>query len=263
MRVTTLKAAKGRLGGLLAYYAGLAEDRSRSGPARGPVDYYLDPNEPPGRWWGRGRHGLGLDGEVTGEQLRAVLEGRHPSTGRPLGRRFGDASARGFDATFSAPKSVSVLWAVCPGRVGAGRGPRRPRRRRRCRPRLPGVPWGGDPEGQGRGGPGRHQGSDRGGVPSAHVAVDGPAAAHPRGHRRQGPRHHRPVVVARCPVPEAPATHHRLGLRRRPPHRAHQPPRRGVGADGQRPRRHRRPAPTGAGGVLEADRPGRRRPGPA
>ena len=65
MRVTTLKAAKARLGGLLAYYAGLAEDRSRSGPARGPVDYYLDPNEPPGRSWGRGRHALGLDGEVT------------------------------------------------------------------------------------------------------------------------------------------------------------------------------------------------------
>jgi len=31
-----------------------------------------------------------------------------------LGRRFGDKSARGFDATFSAPKSVSVLWALSP-----------------------------------------------------------------------------------------------------------------------------------------------------
>jgi len=114
MRVTTLKAAGDKLPGLLAYYAGLAEDRERSGLGRGPVDYYLDPDEPPGRWWGRGRAGLNLDGAVTGEQLRAVLDGYHPSTGRPLGRRFGDSSARGFDATFSAPKSVSILWALTP-----------------------------------------------------------------------------------------------------------------------------------------------------
>ncbi|QYG91000.1 relaxase domain-containing protein [Iamia sp. SCSIO 61187] len=114
MRVTTLKAAGDRLGGLLAYYAGLAEDRQRPGPPRGPVEYYLDPDEPAGRWWGRGRHALGLDGEVSGEDLRAVLEGHHPRSGARLGRRFGDSSARGFDATFSAPKSVSVLWALTP-----------------------------------------------------------------------------------------------------------------------------------------------------
>jgi len=114
MRVTTLKATADKLPGLLAYYAGLAEDREQPCRGRGPVDYYVDPDEPPGRWWGRGRAGLGLDGTVTGEQLRAVLDGCHPSTGRPLGRRFGDSSARGFDATFSAPKSVSVLWALTP-----------------------------------------------------------------------------------------------------------------------------------------------------
>ena len=52
---------------------------------RGPVDYYLDPDEPPGRWWGRGRGALGLDGEVDGDELRALLEGRHPGTGATLG----------------------------------------------------------------------------------------------------------------------------------------------------------------------------------
>ncbi len=114
--MTTLKASADRLDGLLAYYAGLAEDRELPGRGRGPVDYYLDPDEPPGRWWGRGRGGLGVDGTVTGEQLRAVLDGRHPETGGVLGRRFGDSSARGFDATFSAPKSVSVLWALSPDR---------------------------------------------------------------------------------------------------------------------------------------------------
>jgi conjugative relaxase-like TrwC/TraI family protein len=114
MRVTTLKATAAKLPGLLAYYAGLAEDRERPGPGRGPVDYYLDPDEPPGRWRGGGRHALGLDGNVDGSGLRSLLEAAHPETGAPLGRRFGDSSARGFDATFSAPKSVSVLWAVSP-----------------------------------------------------------------------------------------------------------------------------------------------------
>jgi conjugative relaxase-like TrwC/TraI family protein len=114
MRVTTLKASAAKLPGLLAYYAGLAEDREQPGPGRGPVDYYLDPDEPPGRWRGGGRHALGLDGNVEGAALRSLLEAAHPGTGARLGRRFGDSSARGFDATFSAPKSVSVLWAVSP-----------------------------------------------------------------------------------------------------------------------------------------------------
>ena len=35
-----------------------------------------------------------------------------PGDGRRLGRSFGAKSARGFDAAFSAPKSVSVLWAL-------------------------------------------------------------------------------------------------------------------------------------------------------
>ncbi len=89
MRVTTLKAGADRLGGLLDYYAGLAEDRERPGrPARGPVDYYLDPDEPPGRWWGSGCAALGLAGEVDGSQLRALLDARHPMTGTRLVHRF-------------------------------------------------------------------------------------------------------------------------------------------------------------------------------
>jgi conjugative relaxase-like TrwC/TraI family protein len=115
MRCKTLKASDDGLGKLLDYYAGLAEDRERpGGTGRGPVDYYLDPDEPPGRWWGAGTRALGLAGEVTSEQLRALLDGLHPATGARLGRRFGGTSARGFDCTFSAPKSISVLWALTP-----------------------------------------------------------------------------------------------------------------------------------------------------
>jgi conjugative relaxase-like TrwC/TraI family protein len=113
MRAVTLKAAGAAVAQLAGYYAGLAENHlRRDGVARGPVDYYLDPAEPPGRWWGTGCAAVGLGGEVLPEQLQALLEGRDPATGPTVGRRFGDKSARGFDATFSAAKSVSVLWAL-------------------------------------------------------------------------------------------------------------------------------------------------------
>jgi hypothetical protein len=82
----TLKAAGDRLALLIGYYEGLAQDQvRRDGAARGPVDYYLDPGEPPGRWWGSGWAAVGLDGEVLPEQLQALLEGRHPATGATLG----------------------------------------------------------------------------------------------------------------------------------------------------------------------------------
>ena len=74
--------------------------------------YYLDAGEPPGRWFGLGARMLGLDGEIDDEAFLGVMAGLHPATGERLGRRFGDTSVRGFDATFSAPKSVSVLFAV-------------------------------------------------------------------------------------------------------------------------------------------------------
>lgn len=117
MRATTLKASPAALGGLLAYYAGLADDQAcRDGVARGPIDYYLNPAEPPGRWWGQGCAALGLGSEVRAEQLEALLTARGPGTGARLGRGFGAKSARAFDATFSAPKGVSVLWALSPDR---------------------------------------------------------------------------------------------------------------------------------------------------
>jgi hypothetical protein len=51
-RATTLKASPAGLDGVLAYYAGLADDQARpDGVARGPIDYYLDLADPPGRWW--------------------------------------------------------------------------------------------------------------------------------------------------------------------------------------------------------------------
>jgi conjugative relaxase-like TrwC/TraI family protein len=74
--------------------------------------YYLDGDEPSGAWRGRGAKHLGLDGQIDDEAFLAVMAGQHPETGKDLGRRYGDSSVRGFDATFSAPKSASVLFGV-------------------------------------------------------------------------------------------------------------------------------------------------------
>ena len=81
--------------------------------------YYLDGDEPPGVWRGAGADLLGLHGEIDEDEFLAVMAGENPTTGRLLGGGYGDRSVRGFDMTFSAPKSLSVLYAVGDGGVGA------------------------------------------------------------------------------------------------------------------------------------------------
>jgi conjugative relaxase-like TrwC/TraI family protein len=83
--------------------------------ARGLDDYYTGQGEMPGRWLGNATSALGLSGVVTGEDLRAVMAGLNPGTGQtPNGERLRVWRNRvpGFDLTFSAPKSVSVLYAL-------------------------------------------------------------------------------------------------------------------------------------------------------
>src|SRR4051812_4967276 len=77
--------------------------------------------EVPGVWSGRQAAGLGLSGRVEVDALEALLSGRDPTSGSPLGRELLDRyttdgrvvrAVSGFDATFSAPKSLSVWWAL-------------------------------------------------------------------------------------------------------------------------------------------------------
>jgi conjugative relaxase-like TrwC/TraI family protein len=74
-----------------------------------------------GRWAGQRAATLGLAGRVAAEDLEAVLSGRDPASGAVLGYPLRDrydrhgrvvSAVAGFDATFSAPKSVSVWWAL-------------------------------------------------------------------------------------------------------------------------------------------------------
>jgi conjugative relaxase-like TrwC/TraI family protein len=80
-----------------------------------------DGPEGPGVWLGRQPRGLGLAGDVSNEDLEALLSGHDPVTGTRLGSALVDRfdskgkiipAVAGFDATFSAPKSVSVWWAL-------------------------------------------------------------------------------------------------------------------------------------------------------
>lgn len=76
-------------------------------------DYYLEGGEPPGRWYGQGAEVLGLTGEVEKQALRNLFLGVSPDQNRPLIQNAGDVDHQpGWDLTFSAPKSVSALWAV-------------------------------------------------------------------------------------------------------------------------------------------------------
>ncbi len=80
------------------------------GVAHGVEDYYLEAGEVPGRWLGTGAAQLGLAGDVDDDAFRAVLAGEDPSAGVRL--RRGNARLCAFDLTLSAPKSVSLLWAL-------------------------------------------------------------------------------------------------------------------------------------------------------
>lgn len=95
LSVSTIKSAS-KAGG---YYT--AED-----------NYYFLGEQATG-WYGTGAESLGLEGPVSREMFTEILEGRLPD-GTDLTRMEGDVNRHrpGYDLTFSAPKSVSVLALV-------------------------------------------------------------------------------------------------------------------------------------------------------
>ncbi len=86
--------------------------------AAGVEDYYLGSGEAPGVWTGRLAEQLGLVGVVQADDLRSLIDGCDPSSGERLAGSK-PATVRAIDATFSAPKSVSLLWAFGPPEAAA------------------------------------------------------------------------------------------------------------------------------------------------
>lgn len=75
-------------------------------------DYYLRGGTAAGRWRGSGATELGLEGAVSVEGLVRLFDGQHPATGEQLGRTLRKDGVAAWDVTFSADKSVSLLWAL-------------------------------------------------------------------------------------------------------------------------------------------------------
>ena len=79
--------------------------------ARGAEEYYTGAKEAPGEWMGAVRR-LGLDGVVDADELGRVLEHVDPTAGDRLTAARSVPTVAGFDATFCAPKSVALLFAL-------------------------------------------------------------------------------------------------------------------------------------------------------
>lgn len=75
-------------------------------------DYYLRGGSATGQWRGSGAAELGLEGPVSAEGLVRLFDGEHPGAGAQLGRRLRRDGVAAWDVTFSADKSVSLLWAL-------------------------------------------------------------------------------------------------------------------------------------------------------
>ncbi|MCT9515821.1 relaxase domain-containing protein [Acinetobacter baumannii] len=75
-------------------------------------DYYELGGEPVGYWLGQLQSALYIAGQVQTGELGKMLQGYHPITGEALASNAGPDHKGGWDMTFSAPKSVSVAWAL-------------------------------------------------------------------------------------------------------------------------------------------------------
>ncbi len=93
----------GRDAGL--YYV---NDPNREARPKSRDEYYV--RDGGGTWWSTGgtivRHGAEIDKET----FRDLCAGIDPTTGKPLVRGAGPKHRAGWDVTFSAPKTLSVLW---------------------------------------------------------------------------------------------------------------------------------------------------------
>ncbi len=78
----------------------------------GVEDYYAQGVDgAPSQWMGTGAAALGLAGEVDRQDMINTLQGLDPA-GRAMVQGAGPARRYGTDLTFSAPKSVSLVWAL-------------------------------------------------------------------------------------------------------------------------------------------------------
>ncbi|MGH2865855.1 MAG: MobF family relaxase [Solirubrobacteraceae bacterium] len=111
--MTAASIGGGKAGGYARYLESKTVEHERG-------DYYLaptgEPTQAPGQWLASPDTlaRLGIEGAtIEGREFIALMEGKHPRSGQWLRRAGADGSrAGGIDLCFSAPKSVSVEWAL-------------------------------------------------------------------------------------------------------------------------------------------------------
>jgi conjugative relaxase-like TrwC/TraI family protein len=89
--------------------------------AAGIEDYYTGRGEAPGRWCGAGIEALGptCGSQVDRGAFKALMHGRDPGDGTVLRPMSTCSTVAALDLTFSAPKSVSVLFAIADGQTSS------------------------------------------------------------------------------------------------------------------------------------------------
>jgi conjugative relaxase-like TrwC/TraI family protein len=109
-----------------ALSSGQAKDYYQKEYTSARENYYSERGDVDGRWFGRLAEEWNLQGEVQSEQYERLVAGQHPHTGEQLIRaartkeqinQYGEEITvnehrAGWDATFSAPKSVSLAALV-------------------------------------------------------------------------------------------------------------------------------------------------------
>jgi conjugative relaxase-like TrwC/TraI family protein len=100
--------------GQARYYLDQAEGRVDvvESVGEGLEDYYVEGQEARGEWIGATRREFALGRSVEPVELRRLLAAVDPCDGRPLRQVSRATRVAAFDLTYSAPKSVSVLFAV-------------------------------------------------------------------------------------------------------------------------------------------------------
>jgi conjugative relaxase-like TrwC/TraI family protein len=82
--------------------------------AQGHGDYYTGRGEAPGEWVGAGAQALGLTGRMGAGQFGALIAGHDPRDPAARLRSSAHDPVAAYDLTFSAPKTLSILFAIAP-----------------------------------------------------------------------------------------------------------------------------------------------------
>lgn len=85
-------------------------DGRREAHPRSRDEYYV--GDGGGIWWSSGETVVAHGAPIVKASFRDLCAGRNPATGASLVRGAGETHRAGWDLTFSAPKALSVLWAM-------------------------------------------------------------------------------------------------------------------------------------------------------